>query len=126
MARNVSAGSMEERPFSLQTAKSFTRFESSAPALFGRSRAKTVQASSPAASKVDKKGSPSPEEISKAQSGDVFEGRPSLDEGSSSPELSRTPSLLDRFDELPIELVSLTDRLVRIAHGGPVLANKRH
>lgn len=42
--------------------------------------------------------------------GDVFEKKPEEEDEPSSPLLSKSGTLPDRFDELPIELASLTDR----------------
>jgi hypothetical protein len=43
---------------------------------------------------------------------DVFENKNEEDEGPVSPSLSKSTSLPEKFDELPIELASLTDRSV--------------
>ncbi|KKY26273.1 putative vps9 domain protein [Phaeomoniella chlamydospora] len=48
----------------------------------------------------------------KRHASDVFEKRLLLEETEPPPELERDSSLPDRFDELPIELASLTDRFV--------------
>src|ERR1700733_758003 len=114
MSRNISTGSLKSRPSAVQTAKSFTRFEPSktSPGT-GRNRASTIPSpraeltiSSPISS--DRPANSRPE--------DIFE-KPSIEEDGTlspvlEPTLSRSHSLPERFDELPIELISLTDRQV--------------
>jgi hypothetical protein len=98
MSRNVSEPA-KARPSALAT-KSFTRYEppNTTSPTSSRSRASTVQAV------PTKKVDASPE--------DIFEK--SIDEEAepSSPDLGRSGTLPDRFDELPIELASLCDRFV--------------
>ena len=100
MSRTTSSSSVKNRPSPLST-KSFTRYEPAptSPPL-ERSRASTVQ--SAVTVKPPKTTS---------EGGDVF-AKLDEDEESVSPSFERKHSLPDRFDELPIELVSLTDRFV--------------
>ena len=101
MSRNVSTGSIRGRPSAVST-KSFTRYEPPAPSSPGRSRASTIQSVPPLKSpkKVD------------ASSEDIFEKTINEESEPPSPDLGRSSSLPERFDELPIELASLTDRFV--------------
>ena len=94
--------STKSRPSPLST-KSFTRYEPAqptSPVASTRSRASTI-----ASPVLDRKP------VGDEQK-DVFNKPPRDDEedDNSSPTLERTPSLPDRFDELPVELISLTDR----------------
>jgi len=88
----------KSRPSPLST-KSFTRYEPPAsPATSHRSRSSTI---------------PSPVYPRKSieeERQDVFNKKQEEEEDDSSPKLDRTHSLPERFDELPIELASLTDR----------------
>jgi len=99
MSRTVSAGSVKTRPSPLST-KSFTRYEpsSSSPSASSvRSRASTIASPSvPRRSHDDERQ-------------DVF-NKVADTEDQASPSLDTPSSLPDRFDELPIELASLTDR----------------
>ncbi|KAK4936689.1 hypothetical protein LTR10_022476 [Elasticomyces elasticus] len=102
MSRHASTGSMKSRPSAVST-KSFTRFEpepSTSP--LGRSRASTIQAVP--SSKSPRKPSFGHE--------DVFEKPIDEENEAPSPDLGRSQTLPDRFDELPIELASLVDRFV--------------
>ncbi|KAJ9606892.1 hypothetical protein H2200_008902 [Cladophialophora chaetospira] len=102
MSRNVSTGSLRARPSALST-KSFTRYEPSAPSpTSGRSRASTIQSTTDM--KSPKKVDVSPE--------DIFDKPITEEHEPPSPDLERTSSLPDRFDELPIELASVCDRFV--------------
>jgi hypothetical protein len=109
MASQSAAGS---KPKPIQT-KSFSRLESSGPTSpFVRNRATTIQ--NVVVPKIVTPLPMSPQDPS-TQGKDIFEKRPSLDEtdGENSDlehSLSRSQSLPERFDELPIELISLTDR----------------
>lgn len=78
--------------------KSFTRYEPPAsPVASTRSRASTIS-------------SPSyPRKSIEEDRQDVF-NKKQEDEEVESPKLDRTKSLPDQFDDLPIELASLTDR----------------
>ena len=104
MSRNVSAGSGKARPSTISI-KSFTRYEpssASAPTPAGRVRASTI--TSVPDMKSPKKIDASPE--------DIFEKPITEESEPPSPDIGRTSSLPDRFDELPIELASLCDRFV--------------
>lgn len=103
-------------PNALQSTKLFSRFESSGVSPFARSRASTVQ-NGVVPQVVGPDRLPlSPDKESSRPSGDVFEKTGSTDDGDrASPEelersFTRSQSLPERFDELPIELISLTDR----------------
>jgi hypothetical protein len=119
MSRNVSTGAMKPRPSAVQTAKSFTRFEPSktSPGL-GRNRASTIQTGvSPSRTELIISSPISPNRPSNGRPEDIFE-KPHTDEDGAlspvlDPSLPRSQSLPERFDELPIELISLTDRQVR-------------
>ncbi|OAP60039.1 hypothetical protein AYL99_05041 [Fonsecaea erecta] len=102
MSRNISTGSMKSRPSALST-KSFTRYEPPATSSSAnRSRASTIQ--SVTTLKSPKKQDLSPE--------DIFEKPINEEDEPASSDLGRVSSLPDRFDELPIELASLTDRFI--------------
>ncbi|OAL39489.1 hypothetical protein AYO20_01359 [Fonsecaea nubica] len=102
MSRNFSTGSTKSRPSAIST-KSFTRYEPPAPSSpAGRNRASTIQAVT--SLKSPKKQDSSPE--------DIFEKPINEEDEPPSPDLGRANSLPDRFDELPIELASLTDRFI--------------
>jgi hypothetical protein len=116
MARNISTGSMKARPSAISSGKSFTRFEPSKASLgLSRNRASTVQGRvSPIIPEAVAIYSTSPEGASRNRTDDVFEKTNNEDDEASGSEMdrsvSRTQSLPERFDELPIELKSLTDR----------------
>ena len=120
MSRNISTGNMKVRPSALEPAKSFTRYEPSktSPAL-GRNRASTTLPGTPPSRLETTTAYPasptSPERSTRMRAEDVFEKRASPEDAPMSPEvdhraLARSQSLPERFDELPIELISLTDR----------------
>ena len=98
---------VRDRPLPLSN-QSFTRFEPTPRQLGdGRSRASTFQTpASPYMSESDPNV--------KRHASDVFERSKAAEDGESITELetsfSRSRSLPDRFDELPIELLSFTDR----------------
>ena len=84
------------------SAKSFTRYEPPvSPIASNRSRASTI--SSPTY----------PRKSIEEDRQDVFNKKPE-DEEIESPKLDRTKSLPEQFDDLPIELASLTDRYVHL------------
>lgn len=100
MSKNASGGSVKQRP-SAPSTKSFTRFEPSpTTGPLHRHRASTLNTPTP---------------LRKSQDGDrpdVFNKTGSHDDEAVSPTLSKSTTLPDKFDELPIELTSLTDRYV--------------
>jgi len=97
MSNNVSTGSARSQPSTLST-KSFTRYEPPSPAT-ERSRASTLQPTPPIKSpKFDNEHE------------DVFDGSANEQDPPPLPDTGRSQSLPERFDELPIELASLTDR----------------
>jgi len=100
MSRHASTGSIKSRPSPLSS-KSFQRYEpaSTSPST-GRSRASTIQGPESRMSQ--------PNGVTGAE--DVFDKTVDEEEEPLSPDLGRAQSLPDRFDELPIELASLTDR----------------
>lgn len=101
---------MAERPKNLHTSKSFTRLESSRDPISPTSRSRATTIQGPPMPTLDPlnplKISLSPEEDSHAD-GDVFAKKDDDDEAAHS-ELS----VPDRFEELPIEIRSLTERCV--------------
>ncbi|ETN42983.1 uncharacterized protein HMPREF1541_02141 [Cyphellophora europaea CBS 101466] len=97
MSRTASSGSVKNRPSPLSS-KSFARYEPPSP---GRTRASTV--ASPVSLKSPKKDQGRE---------DVFEKQEETEDEALSPAIGKTNSLPDKFDELPIELASLTDRFV--------------
>jgi len=88
----------KSRPSPLST-KSFTRYEPpSSPATSNRSRASTIASPVYPRKSIDEDRQ------------DVFNKKQEDDEDLSSPKLGEAHTLPERFDELPIELASLTDR----------------
>ena len=79
--------------------KSFTRYEPpTSPVVSNRSRASTIS-------------SPSyPRKSIEEDRQDVFNKKQEDEEEAESPKLDRIKSLPEQFDDLPIELASLTDR----------------
>lgn len=108
MARTMPAADIE-RPV-LQSIKSFARFEPAEPSKSTRLRASTIQVGK-AENLHGTSYAVSPGRVSQFSPEDVFEKRtqispmPDLEQS-----LGRAQSLPLRFDELPIELASLTDR----------------
>ncbi|KAF2654525.1 hypothetical protein K491DRAFT_693828 [Lophiostoma macrostomum CBS 122681] len=98
---------MAERPKNLQTSKSFTRLESTqATGPLSRSRASTLQGP-PVPDILDPlKERLLPEDEDGHADGDVFARTASEDEG------QREPGVPDTFEELPIEIRSLTERFL--------------
>jgi len=95
---------MAERPTKLHTSKSFTRLESAqAKNPLSRSRASTLQG--PPVPAIDPLKTTLPNEEDEAVDGDVFAARPDGDE-----EPAKEAGLPDSFEELPIEIRSLTER----------------
>ncbi|KAK5079897.1 hypothetical protein LTR70_005628 [Exophiala xenobiotica] len=90
----------KSRPSPLST-KSFTRYEPPAlPATSNRSRASTIASPVHLRKSIDEDRQ------------DVFNKKQEDDEDLSSPKLGEAHTLPERFDELPMELASLTDRFV--------------
>ncbi|KAL8755810.1 MAG: hypothetical protein Q9199_003375 [Rusavskia elegans] len=103
------------RPQTFHGSKSFTRMEPSPTSPLARSRASTLQdASRPAA--INPKNTASPrDEASTLQHGDIFEKDSArAPDGSSTvgAVTGEAQELSNGFDDLPIELVSLTDRFI--------------
>ncbi|KAF2644732.1 hypothetical protein P280DRAFT_487276 [Massarina eburnea CBS 473.64] len=97
---------MTERPKDLHTSRSFTRLEASqARSSMSRSRASTLQGSAIPIIVDPLKVSMSPQE--EGHDGDVFASREE-DEDAAQAE----PGVPDRFEELPIEIRSLTERFL--------------
>ncbi|KAK5056079.1 hypothetical protein LTR84_012630 [Exophiala bonariae] len=94
--------SLKNRPTALST-KSFTRYEPSPPSS-STSRARASTTSSVSSLKSPKKDP--------AHLQDVFQKPINEDSEPPSPDIARAHTLPDQFDELPIELASLTDRFV--------------
>lgn len=94
--------SLKNRPAALST-KSFTRYEPASPST-SASRARASTTSSVSSLKSPKKDP--------GHSQDVFQKPINEDSEPPSPDIARAHTLPDHFDELPIELASLTDRFV--------------
>jgi hypothetical protein len=108
MARQVPTVN-RDRPV-IQTIKSFTRFEPPEPSKASRLRASTIQVGA-AEGRDGTSYAVSPGRASQLSPEDVFDKKaqispmPNLEQS-----ISRAQSLPARFDELPVELASLTDR----------------
>ncbi|KAL2012679.1 hypothetical protein VTN00DRAFT_204 [Thermoascus crustaceus] len=108
------------RPNASHPTRSFTRMETPNVSPFARSRAKTIQSvATPESVDTDSLPLPlSPDGDEQEAGPDVFEKRDSIDTGPEEvAEQGETPFALsqlmqDGFDELPIELISLTDRFI--------------
>lgn len=113
---------MKNRPPVPHSTKSFTRFEPppSSPGT-GRSRASTVQTSKSGYSSQFPDEPVSPGKRSSKEYNDVFVKAMEEDGDQLSPSLSRSHSLPERFDELPIEVASLIDRYQSLSDGRRVL-----
>ncbi|ERF74834.1 hypothetical protein EPUS_03218 [Endocarpon pusillum Z07020] len=110
MAQEMHIGT-KDRP-ALQQIKSFTRFEPAEPSKSSRLRANTIQVRA-AEGRNGTSYPVSPGRASQMSPEDVFEKKtqispmPDLEQS-----LNRAQSLPARFDELPVELASLTDRFI--------------
>jgi len=111
MSRNVSTESIKSRHSAPQSAKSFTRYEPAQSSPISASTAQPI-ASVASPKKEDRPLAP-PRKAKPEDYGDVFEKTLEEDEEPLSPDLGRSQSLPERFGELPIELMSLTDRYVQ-------------
>ncbi len=98
---------------SLHASQSFSRLDSSRPTLLNRSRARNSQNSSIPENTVSE-GNALPEgQNAKTQSADIFDKSSDSATSPKSAAVYTTPLLApEDFDELPIELISLTDRWV--------------
>ena len=108
MTNSLSA--QAQRPFNLQSSKSFTRYEPSKPEPRSRNRASSLR-NGVVANIAENEKRASTLELS--QGGDVFEKRNSEEDRRETKAVVASTSvegLPEGFDELPIELVSLTDR----------------
>lgn len=111
MARDIPAPS-RDRPV-LPSIRSFTRFEPAESSKPSRLRASTVQSEAlgPAGERDGTSYAVSPGRASQMSPDDIFDKNskispiPGLEQS-----LNRAQSLPARFDELPVELASLTDR----------------
>lgn len=113
MTKSLSSEGARPLPYS-HSSKSFSRYEPPKPVTPTRSRASTLQNEMLPNDQGAEMAESSRRHIGEiGRDGDVFEKRSSEDDNevskppSSSPLVDRLP---DGFDELPIELVSLTDR----------------
>ena len=114
MARNMAATTtLRERP-SLPSVKSFTRFEPSEHPKSLHERANTLKATGEAKGDLPNTtilSTTSPDRVCQFSPDDIFDQTsqispiPPLDQS-----VARAQSLPARFDELPVELASLTDR----------------
>lgn len=111
MSRTVLTDSMKNRPTAPHATKSFTRYEPSlnSPGT-GRSRASTVQSSKSGYSTQISDEPVSPGKRPSKEYNDVFVKATEEEGDQLSPSLSRSQSLPERFDELPVEVASLIDR----------------
>ncbi|KAL8760046.1 MAG: hypothetical protein Q9184_003441 [Pyrenodesmia sp. 2 TL-2023] len=103
------------RPATLHGTKSFSRMEAPHPSPLARSRASTLQnGTRPEAASAEIQRTPKVEE-SNVQKDDIFDNDSAiaLDGSSESPATNETlQDVPAGFDDLPIELVSLTDRFI--------------
>ncbi|KAF2687124.1 hypothetical protein K458DRAFT_361570 [Lentithecium fluviatile CBS 122367] len=98
---------MAERPKNLHASKSFSRLESSqAKSPLSRSRASTLQGP-PVPAIADPLKTASPSEEDEHTDGDVFATKIDTEE-----EAGKEPGVPDSFEELPIEIRSLTERFL--------------
>ena len=114
MSRHLSAGNMKSRPSVLQPTKSFTRFEPvpTSPST-KRSRAGTA-ISTKVVDREQHDGVAEASQKTELKTGvDVFEKTVEEEAGLVSPALSRSQTLPENFDDLPVEVASLVDRYVR-------------
>ncbi|KAJ4305386.1 hypothetical protein N0V90_000917 [Kalmusia sp. IMI 367209] len=115
---------MAERPGHLHTSKSFTRLESTqAKSPLSRSRASTLQGP-PMPTILDPlKATATPDEEEGHANGDVFASKENEDE-----EPEHEPSVPEGFEELPIEIRSLTERFLESlsakVHPSPLSADR--
>ncbi|KAL8729929.1 MAG: hypothetical protein Q9166_004374 [cf. Caloplaca sp. 2 TL-2023] len=103
------------RPKTFHGSKSFTRMETSQTSPLARSRATTLQNGSKPQATGSENIASLTDEASTLQHGDIFEKDPaSAADGSSRTAVTKedTQELPNGFDDLPIELLSLTDRFV--------------
>ena len=109
---------MSDRPEGPRSVKSFTRMESPSPGVFPRNRSKTVQDMSTFDTTANSSGPLSSSQEDRENEADIFERPEDLgaenDNEEIEPALLRPENLPERFDELPIELMSLTDRYSRL------------
>ncbi|KAL9117672.1 MAG: hypothetical protein Q9187_005791 [Circinaria calcarea] len=118
LAMNTSPQVQGSRPSPLHSSKSFSRFEPPRSNPRSRNRATTLQTSLiPEAQSPEKKGHRSTDDAMVASQTDVFE-KQSFDEDPGSSRAAGSAldasigSLPENFDELPIELISLSDRFI--------------
>lgn len=97
-----------QRPRPIHVSKSFSRSEPSSPAATRNQRASTLQIGSTSVAMLDKSKDLRDRSVSEAKA-DVFEKTSEEDEKTA----DMTGKLPADFDELPIELVALTDRSVQ-------------
>ena len=108
MTNSISA--QAQRPFNLQSSKSFTRYESSKPEPRSRNRASSLRNGLTANTPENEKNAPA---LEPSRGGDVFEKRNSEEDRRETKAMVASTSVEgypEGFDELPIELISLTDR----------------
>jgi hypothetical protein len=110
MASSNGRKSDSQRPRALHTAKSFSRLEPASPKRSTRSqRASTIQNGVIQEVVMSDKSNPLGENERLGRQQNAFENE-SDDEGNEDADEESTGKLPADFDELPIELVSLTDR----------------
>ena len=101
------------RPQTFHGSKSFTRMEPSPTSPLARSRAKTLQDGSRSAAINPRNAISSSDEVSTVQHGDIYENESAgaLDASSTvGTVVEDAQELPNGFNDLPIELLSLTDR----------------
>ena len=102
------------RPQTLHGTKSFSRMDSSQPKPLAKSRASTLQnGTRPDTRASERLDTPAVEDSSQFQTGDIFEpesAHPSEGLGGDGSLADETKDLPEDFDDLPIELISMTDR----------------
>ena len=114
MSRHVPTGSVKNRPSAVQSsAKSFTRFEPGPTSPSGkRARASTTQSSNSVGKEQQDVAADLSYKTGPKIGIDVFDKTPEEDADQLSPALSRSQTLPENFDELPVEIASLVDRYV--------------
>ncbi|MCJ1350880.1 MAG: hypothetical protein MMC33_000861 [Icmadophila ericetorum] len=108
---NPSTNTGGSRPQPLHTSKSFSRFEPNRPTTPTRSRAVTVQGAIPEALSPEKADYSPEVDRTPVQPDDIFD-KESSDDQSKSAANGLPERLPEGFDDLPIELISLTDRFI--------------
>ena len=114
MAETQNTSAKDGRPKPIHTSRSFTRMEHAAGTLSPRKRASTLQESGIPAVPEARNIATSPELVGKKHVADVFENHDEDEENTQSGTGTPGPELQlpSTFDELPIEIRSLTERFL--------------